>query len=291
MSDRGRDPARRLRFLLVQAFSLPPGSPNRYRDDGGTKETDLMNHAAVAPLLADLDWDLHPGPIAPHGDWPVETREEFAIAGVARLPIVREACESGRYDAIVLLGGGDPGFMEAREIGRRHRIPVTANAHAQMHLAMTLGNRFSIIDISETHNAHMAELVVRYRMTHGLASIRNIDYPLPRPAHRGRPTLRGEAEGFARGESSGMLEAAVQAAVAALEEDGAEVLLLGCSGAFWLQGPLQARLAALGWDVPVLEGYRCGIELGRLMVHLGVDASGITFPGDPPAHKRRRRIA
>ena len=133
-----------------------------------------MNHAAVAPLLADLDWDLHPGPIAPHGDWPVETREEFAIAGVARLPIVREACESGKYDAIVLLGGGDPGYMEAREIGRRHRIPVTANAHAQMHLALTLGNRFSIIDISETHNAHMAELVVRYRMGHGCASIRNI---------------------------------------------------------------------------------------------------------------------
>lgn len=286
-----RDPSRRPRFLLVQAFSLPPGSPNRYRAAGEGKEAQLMNHAAIAPLLADTDWDLHPGPIAPHGDWPVETREEFAIAGVARLPIVREACGSGRYDAVVLLGGGDPGFPEAREIGRRHRVPVTANAHAQMHVAMTLGNRFSIIDISETHNAHMAELVVCYRMTHGLASIRNIDYPLPRPVHRGRPTLRGEAERHAAGESSGMLEAAVAAAVAALEEDGAEVILLGCSAAFWLQGPLQERLAALGWEVPVLEGYRCSIEMARLMVRLGVDASGITFPGDPPAHRRRRRIA
>ena len=129
-------------------------------------------------------------------------------------------------------------------------------------------------------------------MTHGLASIRNIDYPLPRPAHHGRPTLRGEAEGFARGEASGMLEAAVQAAVAALEEDGAGGAAAPAAAAhFWLQEPLQARLAALGWDVPVLEGYRCGIELARLMVHLRVDASGITFPADPPAHKRRRRIA
>ena len=281
----------RPRLLLVQAFSLPPDSPNRYRDDGATKEQQLMNHAAVAPLLADCDWDLHPGPIAPHGDWPVETREEFAIAGVARLPIVRDACESGRYDAIVLLGGGDPGFMEAREIGRRYRIPVTANAHAQMHVAMTLGNRFSIIDISETHNAHMAELVVRYRMADRCASIRNIDWPLPRPAHRGRPTLRGEAETHARGEASGMLEAAVAAAVAALEEDGAEVLMLGCSGAFWLQGPLTERLAALGWDVPVLEGYRCAIAQARLLLQLGLDASGITFPGDPPTHRRWRRMA
>jgi Asp/Glu/hydantoin racemase len=281
----------RPRFLLIQAFSLPAASPNRYREDGGTKESRLMNHAAVAPLLADIDWDLHPGPIAPHGDWPVETREEFAIAGVARLPIVRAACESGQYDAIVLLGGGDPGYPEAREIGRRHRIPITANAHAQMHIAMMLGNRFSIIDISETHNAHMAELVIRYRLGHGCASIRNIDWPLPRPAHRGRPTLRGEADDHHKGLPSGMLEAAVKAAVAALEEDGAEVLILGCSGAFWLRAPLSARLAELGWDVPVLEGYACAIELARSFHRLGVDASGITFPADPPTHRRRRRLA
>jgi len=56
---------------------------------------------------------------------------------VARLPILRAACESGQYDGIVLPGGGDPGYPEAREIARRHRIPITANAHAQMHMAMT----------------------------------------------------------------------------------------------------------------------------------------------------------
>jgi allantoin racemase len=181
--------------------------------------------------------------------------------------------------------------MEAREIGRRHHIPVTANAHAQMHLALTLGNRFSFVDISETHNAHMAELVVRYRMADRCASIRNIDYPLPRPVYpAGRATLRGEAEKHAQGERSGMLEGAVAAAIAAIEEDGAEVILLGCSAAFWLRDPLQERLQAAGWDVPVLEGYRCAIALAKLMVSLGVDASGITFPADPPSHRRRRRF-
>ncbi|WP_149540301.1 aspartate/glutamate racemase family protein [Siccirubricoccus phaeus] len=280
-----------MKLLLIQAFSLPPDSPGNYRRAGGTKEEALMNHASVAPLLAGVEWDLHPGALAPHGNWPVETREEFAVAGVARLPIVREACESGKYDAIVLLGGGDPGFMEAREIGRRYRIPVTANAHAQMHMAMTLGNRFSFVDISETHNAHMAELVVRYRMADRCASIRNIDYPLPRPAYpAGRATLKGEAERHAAGERSGMLEAAVEAAVAAIAEDGAEVILLGCSAAFWLREPLQARLNEVGWDVPVLEGYRCAIAMAKMLVGLGVDASGITFPGDPPRHRRRRRF-
>jgi Asp/Glu/hydantoin racemase len=87
-----------------------------------------------------------------------------------------------------------------------------------------------------------------------------------------------------------MLEAAVASACAAIEEDGAEVLLLGCSAAFWLREPLQERLSGMGWDVPVLEGYRCGIELAKLMVNLGVDASGLAFPGDPPPRSRKRRL-
>ena len=41
----------------------------------------------------------------------------------------------------------------------------------------------------------------------------------------------------------------VPAAIAAIEEDGAEVIILGCSAAYWLQGPLQERLNAAGWEV------------------------------------------
>lgn len=281
--------AQRFRFLLTLPFSLSPGAANHYYKEAGTKEERLMNHAVLAPLLEDVDWDLDPGPHAPHGEWPVETREEFMIVGAARLPIIRRACESGRYQAIVMLGGGDPGFVEGREIARKYRIPVTANAHAQMHIAGMLGARFSVIDVAETHNAQMADLVVRYRMTDRCASIRNIDHPLPRPVHMGRRTLQGQADLHARGADSSMLEAAVEAAIAAIEQDGAEVLIFGCSAAFWLQKPLQQRLLELGWDVPVLEGYASAIAMAKLLVGLGVDASGLAFPGDPPPRIRRWR--
>lgn len=283
--------AERPRLLLTLPFSLSPGAANHYYKEAGTKEERLMNHAVLAPLLADVDWELDPGPHAPHGEWPVETREEFMIVGAARLPIIRRACESKQYDAIVMLGGGDPGYIEGREIARKHRIPVTANAHAQMHVAGMLGSRFSVIDVAETHNAQMAELVVRYRMTERCASIRNLDHPLPRPVHMNRRNLQGQADRHARGEESSMLEAAVEAAVAAIEQDGAEVLIFGCSAAFWLQTPLQQRLLDLGWDVPVLEGYSCAIAMAKLLVGLGVDASGLAFPGDPPPRSRKWRFA
>ena len=94
---------------------------------------------------------------------------------------------------------------------------------------------------------------------------------------------------MARGEKSEMVEAAVVEAVAAIEQDGADVITLGCSGTFWLQPYLQQRLKDIGWDVPVLEGYRCAITLCKLLVDLGVTASSTVFPADRPKKIRRAK--
>jgi allantoin racemase len=282
-------PNGKTRLLLVQAFTLPETSRHYLRPTGGSKDAQLTNYPDVAHLLADVDWELHPGPIAPHGGWYVETREEFAIVGAARLPIVHEACESGRYDAIVLLGGGDPGVTEAREIGQRHNIPVTGCAQSQMHIATMLGNRFSVIDISEAHNMHYYNLVVQYRFAAECASIRDIDCPLPRPSNPDARPIQQEKALAERGERSEMLERSVTESVAAIEEDGAEVIILGCSAAFWMRPHLQKRLRDMGWDVPVLEGYGCAIEMAKLLVNLRLSVSGLAYPSDHPRRWRRRK--
>jgi allantoin racemase len=249
-----------------------------------------MNFADISHLLEDVEWEVHAGPMAPYGDWPVENREEFALVAAGRLPIVREACESGKYNAIVLLGGGEPGSFEAREIARPYGIPVTSCAWAQMHVAMLLGNKFSVIDMAEQHNMYYHNLIIRHRMDDRCASIRNVNFPLPRPGQNLERQFYEEKAKALRGERSEMVEAAVTEAVAAIEEDGAEVITFGCSASFWLQPILQQRLAAIGWEVPVLEGYRCAIALAKLMVDLGIDASGLTFPSDHPKKWRRKKV-
>ncbi len=284
------DQAQKFRFLLIQAFHLPETSPYLHRTVEGPKETRLMNYDNIRPLLEDVEWDLHRGPRAPYGDWPVETREEFCLVAAGRLPIVREACASGKYNAIVLLGGGEPGFLESREIARGYGIPVTACAYSQMHVASMLGNKFSVIDLAENHNMYYYNLVVQHHFTGRCASIRNVNFPLPRPPYTGEPSVRVEKEQALRGEKSAMLEAAVSEAVAAIEDDGAEVITFGCSATFWMQPFLQKRLNDMGWEIPVLEGYSCAITLAKAMVSLGVDASGLTFPGDRPKKWRRKKV-
>ena len=272
------------RFLLIQAVR-PPGSAGAQV----AKEDALMNFRDVAGFLADVAWDLDPGPPALNEYGGVESREEFCVIGVHRLPIVRAACKSGKYNAVVLLGGGDPGFREAREIGRSYGIPVTACGNAQMHVATMLGGRFSVIDVSELHNMRMQDLVVEYRFAQSCASIRNIGFYLPHPANPAERAIRGEREKVERGETSEMLETALAESLAAIEEDGAEIITFGCSAAYWMQPHLQRRLNEIGWDIPVLEGYRCAIEQAKMLVDLGVDASGLAYPSARPQKWRRRK--
>ena len=51
---------------------------------------------------------------------------------------------------------------------------------------------------------------------------------------------------------------------------------------FWLQPFIRDGLKDRGWDVPVLEGYTASIELAKLMINLGVNASGITYMDPRP---------
>jgi len=87
-----------------------------------------------------------------------------------------------------------------------------------------------------------------------------------------------------------VVEAAVREAIAAIEEDAADVITFGCSALFWLQPILQKRLDEMGWDVPVLEGYGCAIKLAKAIVDLGVSASGLLYPSAHPKKIRRRKL-
>jgi Asp/Glu/hydantoin racemase len=281
--------AKKYRFLLIPAFRLPADSRFAHTRNGLPKEQRLMNFDGIRHLLADVAWDLHEGALATYGDWAVENREEFCLAAAGRLPIVREACESGKYNALILLGGGEPGFAESREIARKYGVVVTACAFAQMHVATMLGNRFSVIDIAESHNLYYQDLVLRHWMAERCASIRNLQYPHPRPGPAPEKSLHEEKQKALRGESSPVVECAVTEAVAAIEEDGAEVITFGCSGLFWLQPFVQKQLTEIGWEVPVLEGYSCAITLAKTLVDLGVDASGLAYPGDRPKKWRRKK--
>jgi Asp/Glu/hydantoin racemase len=280
------------KFILIPPFHLPDEDqftvPGYSIPKDKPKEERLLNNDFVLKHLEDVDWELHPGAKPPYGNWSVETREEFAHAATARMGCVREACETGKYNAAILLGGGEPGFLESREIGREFGVVVTANAFSQMYLATMLGDSFSIIDIEGVHNVFYRDLIRTHQLQHRCRSIRSIGYSLPRPGDTDPDTLTVQCEAVAKGDQNIVVQRAVDQAEAAIVEDGAEVITLGCSMTFFLQPHIEKGLRDRGWDVPVLEGYTASIELAKLMVNLGVNASGITYMGARPTRTRSK---
>ena len=225
-------------FLLIPPFRLPTETQWGYQTlhlDGGLPKTErLMNAEMTLPYLEGIDWDLHPGAEATYGDWPVETREEFTYAANARLKNIREACESGKYNGVILLGGGEPGFPEAREMCRASGIVCTANGHSQMYLATMLGHKFSVIDIAGVHNVYYRDLIYTHQLQDRCASIRNIGMRLPRPGVDAGPQLKIEREKALGGQALGR---------------GGQRHRAGRVGATWRTAPRSSR-----WGVPVCSG-------------------------------------
>jgi hypothetical protein len=54
-----------------------------------------MNHETLAHLLADVEWDLHRGPLTTYGDWPVESREEFGLVAAQESVLAARRWMSG----------------------------------------------------------------------------------------------------------------------------------------------------------------------------------------------------
>ncbi|MBC7098278.1 hydantoin racemase [Candidatus Bipolaricaulota bacterium] len=157
---------------------------------------------------------------------------------------VRRAEREG-YDAAVIGCFYDPGLREAREIAER--LVITAPAESAMHIATTLGHSFSIIVGRKKWIPKMHENVVKYGFKDHLASFKSVEL--------GVYDFQKDKE-----ETSRRLKAAAREAV---EEDGAEVIVLGCTIEFGFYRELQGELG-----VPVIDAVLAPLKYAELLVEL-----------------------
>src|SRR5262245_32198721 len=173
----------------------------------------------------------------------VENRAEAAIAAHAVLDILADRAEN--CHAAIIAAFGDPGLAAAREL---LDIPVVALTEAALLVAWTLGRRYSIVCLTPRLRTWYTECAVEHGLAGRLASIRALDIPVA-DITRAREELR---------------ERLLAECARAVEEDGAEVLIVG-------GGPLAglAREEAHRIPVPALDGVTCAVHLAEALVALG----------------------
>ena len=160
------------------------------------------------------------------------------------LHAVRKA-ELDGYDAAVIGCFYDPGLLEAREI--TERLVVTAPAEAAMHIATTLGHTFSILVGRRKWIPKMHENVVKYGFSDQLASFKSLDmgvYDFQKDPAKTAQRMR-------------------DAAREAVEVDGAEVIILGCTIEFGFYKELQEELG-----VPVIDAILAPFKYAEFLTEL-----------------------
>jgi allantoin racemase len=193
-----------------------------------------------------------------HGPVSIESAYDEALAGPPTLELVRQGNEEG-YDAIVLACFSDPSLDAAREISD---IPVVGIEEATMHIAAMLGHKFSVTT-AFPNRLPTRELHARLRgveSAYASTLVMNMSV-LDMDAHP------EEAKARIR-----------ELARKAVEEDGAEVIVLGCAG---LAGYAEDVERELG--VVVLDPTAVAFKIAEAIADLGLRHSKVGRFARPPA--------
>ena len=186
----------------------------------------------------------------------IECRADEAACVPAVLEKVRDAAADG-VDGIVLNCFMDPGLEPARELVH---VPVVGPAQAAMTLATTLGQTFSVVLPAASGAPIAVDEAIRYVGRDRLASVRSVEMPVAELHDSARLT-------------EGLLEEAERA----LADDGAHVVVLGCTGMCGVTAVVRQGLAERGHDVPVVDPTLAAIGSVVSQVLVGVHHSGVAY--------------
>lgn len=179
----------------------------------------------------------------------IEGHYEELVAAVAMLEVVRD--RASEFDGVVIACYGDPGLAAAREISP---VPVVGIAEASMLTACTVAHSFSIVTVLDRVKPMLEDVVRLHGLEHRCASVRTT--PLT--------VLDCERDPSAAG------RAIVKASLAAIAEDGAEAICLGCAG----MGPLD-KLVQEEIGIPVLDGTACAVKMLEGILEYGITTSRV----------------
>ena len=213
-------------------------------------------------LLDDIEYDFDPGPDIPV----VQGRDAMRRYECGILERIQKCVNTERYDAIVLQSILDPALFPAREISP---IPILGCGESAVHLASMLGNRFSFLCTVPVEMKLIPENLAVYGFTEKLASMRCINLSVPDVKERRNKNVQ--------------LDAMEKEACKAIEEDGAEVLILGCTGLSWMAPDLRERLKIRGLDAPVIQPVWAAVAFARMLVRLDMRHSPMAYPPPWPA--------
>lgn len=204
-------------------------------------ETDKKIYQSFASPETEVDIiSLKEGPVS------IETRKTEADV----IPRIVETAlgYNENYDAIIVNCCADPGVDVIRSLVEK---PVIGPCEASLALATVLGKKIGIITVSKTGIPIFEELVKKLNFKDFVVSIRAIGISVP------------EIEKDIQKTIDLLLEECEKA-----EEEGSEVIILGCTGFAGLAEKLQEHM-----DIPIVDPVGAAVKLAENLISLKLNHS------------------
>jgi Asp/Glu/hydantoin racemase len=165
--------------------------------------------------------------------------------------------EQEGYDAVCIDTVSDSGMYGLRS---RLSIPVLGPGQVSFHMAGILGHKFSIITMWDEWFHLYKKALNEYNLWPKLASMRSIK-------------TRPDVEELLAGKEEIIFEKLEKESMKAIEEDGADVIVLGSTTMHQSHGYLKERL-----PVPVINPGLIMYKLCEVILELGISHSKRAFP-------------
>lgn len=185
----------------------------------------------------------------PHGPTCVEGASDAVISTYYLLQEVKKSEEEGGYDAYVIACFGDPGVDAIREITDK---PVVGVAEAAFHMSAFLGAKFSVVSTLPRMRKDMEDRIRRHGGESRLASIRTPNLPVL--------AFHDDYEGAKK--------TLINAAREAVQDDLAEVIILGCAGMSGFADEVSREVG-----VPVIDTVMAAVKIAENLVDLKLKTS------------------
>lgn len=194
----------------------------------------------------------------------IESPEQHFWEDIQMTHLVREIEETDPsvYDGLIVFCAADPGVAAAKEC---LSIPVVGLLETCVALARLVGRRFTWLSPMSRGNGFVRDKIAVTGLEPYLASIRAIEVPVV--------DLHDDDELLAKTISEGRK---------AIEADGADSLIIGCTGMFGLAEAVREELG-----VPVIDAGSAGIRMCEMLVKLELAPSKLAYPAPRPEMERR----
>ena len=187
----------------------------------------------------------------------IESAYDEAHAVPPTLELVKRANEEN-YDAVIIACFSDPGLYAAREISN---ILVAGIQEVSLHVAAMRGRKFTILTPLKERIPHKEGDVWRNKLHNSLASVRELGMTVAETDEK--PELAQQR----------ILEVSRKA----VEEDGAEVIVLGCAGMVGY-----AKAAAQKLNIVVIDPTSVAFKVVEAMAEIDIVQSKRAFYAEPP---------